>query len=343
MAGLTCAQQLQTLNYRVLVVDKSRGLGGRVATRRLGNMVANHGLPYLTPQGQHTQSLIDQLLAAQIVQPATNGFHQWDSETRQLVEPVEPWRSPSDRHYIALDGMTAIAKWMAQGLNIWRNWRVATIERLTETWKLTTDTPSTDYPTAVEAKAIVVAIPAPQALALLQPLVAVGLPTSVVNALQAVTYAPRLTAIATYSGERQQQLEQKPLPWQYVSFDPKSSLSWVIWDSSHRPSSPYPVFVVHSSPEFAQTHFEANDLLSVGQQLLRSAADLQPWLAQPQTLQVHRWRYAIAQTAYPAHWIDSTLSPNLLCCGDWCGGHTVECALESGLKTAHQLHSNLQR
>ena len=35
MAGLVCAQQLSQAGYSVVVVEKSRGVGGRVATRRL--------------------------------------------------------------------------------------------------------------------------------------------------------------------------------------------------------------------------------------------------------------------------------------------------------------------
>ena len=33
LAGLTCAQQLHQAGYRVVIVEKSRGVGGRVATR----------------------------------------------------------------------------------------------------------------------------------------------------------------------------------------------------------------------------------------------------------------------------------------------------------------------
>ncbi|MEH2425805.1 MAG: FAD-dependent oxidoreductase [Nostoc sp.] len=35
IAGLVCAQQLSLAGYSVLVVEKSRSLGGRLATRRL--------------------------------------------------------------------------------------------------------------------------------------------------------------------------------------------------------------------------------------------------------------------------------------------------------------------
>ncbi|HEY9882642.1 MAG TPA: FAD-dependent oxidoreductase, partial [Thermosynechococcaceae cyanobacterium] len=51
MAGLTCAQQLQQTGDRVVILEKSRGVGGRIATRRLHETLADHGTCYLTPKG----------------------------------------------------------------------------------------------------------------------------------------------------------------------------------------------------------------------------------------------------------------------------------------------------
>ena len=36
MSGLTCARALQDAGFRVQVFDKSRGVGGRLATRAVG-------------------------------------------------------------------------------------------------------------------------------------------------------------------------------------------------------------------------------------------------------------------------------------------------------------------
>ena len=47
ISGLVCARRLQQAGHRVVVLDKSRGVGGRVATRRLHNTIADHGARYL--------------------------------------------------------------------------------------------------------------------------------------------------------------------------------------------------------------------------------------------------------------------------------------------------------
>jgi predicted NAD/FAD-dependent oxidoreductase len=49
LSGLTAAQQLHQAGFRVVVVDKSRGLGGRLATRRIRATAIDHGCRYLQP------------------------------------------------------------------------------------------------------------------------------------------------------------------------------------------------------------------------------------------------------------------------------------------------------
>ncbi|MBC7822907.1 MAG: FAD-dependent oxidoreductase, partial [Candidatus Parcubacteria bacterium] len=62
VAGLTCAQQLHQAGYRVVVIEKSRGMGGRLATRRLQGTHADHGVCYLKPKDDRFKALITTLL-----------------------------------------------------------------------------------------------------------------------------------------------------------------------------------------------------------------------------------------------------------------------------------------
>ena len=50
IAGLSCARKLQQAGHEVIIVDKSRGLGGRLATRRLAGTHADHGVCYIKPK-----------------------------------------------------------------------------------------------------------------------------------------------------------------------------------------------------------------------------------------------------------------------------------------------------
>ncbi|MGL5196126.1 MAG: FAD-dependent oxidoreductase, partial [Chroococcales cyanobacterium] len=61
IAGLTAAQSLRSLGQTVVVLEKSRGVGGRVATRRLYDTQADFGAPFLDPRGMLSQGLVQVL------------------------------------------------------------------------------------------------------------------------------------------------------------------------------------------------------------------------------------------------------------------------------------------
>jgi len=50
IAGLVAARDLAVAGHGVLVVEKSRGLGGRMGTRRVDGAVVDHGLPVLVTE-----------------------------------------------------------------------------------------------------------------------------------------------------------------------------------------------------------------------------------------------------------------------------------------------------
>lgn len=121
-------------------------------------------------------------------------------------------------------------------------------------------------------------------------------------------------------------------------------MAWIGLDSSKRAHSPAPVFVLHSSAEFAKAYVEAKDLDPIGQHLLsRAAIELMlPWLDVPEWFQVHRWRYAFPSHPLAELCLDARTPQPLVCCGDWCGGKSVESALSSGMAAANQINQYLK-
>ncbi len=341
MAGLVCARQLQQAGHRVVVVEKSRGLGGRVATRRLEGSRADHGLRYLENQGPHTEGLIrlgleeaglEQGCLEHWTQPVYRGDHG----------TLQPPPGMAER-YVAPQGMTAIAKVLAQGLEVWTHHRVVAIApssnpSANQRWHLSLEGGGDAPHSTLAVEALAIAIPAPQALDLLQPLADAGIAVDMVSRLRSVTFDPCITAIATYSPSVQASVDE--LPWGAIEWGNSSgsTLAWVGIDSRKRQNPPYPVVVLQSSAAFANQHLESADLQLVGQQLLADAA---PILGlggtAPTQLQVHRWRYAFAQTPLTVPFLTSATPLPLVCGGDWCGGHDLESAMRSGEAMAKHL------
>jgi renalase len=108
IAGLTCAQKLQQAGKSVVLIDKSRGLGGRLATRRLAGTHADHGVCYLQPKGELFRQWIGELVAAGILRVWTEGIHSLSTDG--ILQPPTKFTP----YYAAPLGATSIAKYLAR-------------------------------------------------------------------------------------------------------------------------------------------------------------------------------------------------------------------------------------
>lgn len=98
LAGLTAARALTSRGISVVVLDKGRRPGGRMATRRLGEATFDHGAQFFTVRSPEFAAL----------------FSDW---------PVREWCrgfSGDDGHprYAAPGGMNSIAAHLARGLDV---------------------------------------------------------------------------------------------------------------------------------------------------------------------------------------------------------------------------------
>lgn len=343
IAGLVCAQNLSQAGLRVGILEKSRGVGGRVATRRLHHTCADHGTCYLSPQGEAFRAFIDSLQTAGVVQVWTDTVHEMDG-TGQIT--ADPDRYP---RYVAPAGMTAIAKALATNLDIRFSHRVHTLALTDDRrWSLTAECPTEIAPNGAAeftASSLVLAIPAPQAAALVQSLAGI-LPDAFLSTLNGVDYLPSMAVMAGYAPEHQADWDQQYPGVRSLTFAQHLALGWIGLDSSKRPPAPQPVFVIQSTGGLAADALDTPDLQPVAQTLLdAAAASLRPWFATPEWFQVHRWRYAFPKSPLTQPFLDGTVDQQnargrraiLLCCGDWCGGRKVEAAFRSGAATADRL------
>jgi renalase len=320
ITGLTCARSLVRSGQSPTLIDKSKGLGGRLATRRFNDTHADHGVCYLKPKSDRFQHWIDNLVNDGILRIWTDRIHQLD---RSFVLQSPNKTAPC---YASPQGATAIAKHLATGLTIIPDRRVTHLEPIADGWRLTLAN-GTDQD-AIEAHQIVIAIPPAQALELIEPIA----PMPIVEVLKTVEFAPSIAAIATYSSELS--ATAAALPWRGIQCD-DADLGWIGLDSSKQLQPTKPVIVVQSSAEFADRYIDDSDRIAVGQCLLDRAAALADWIADPELFQVHYWRYAFAKTPLQDRFVD--VGNGLYLCGDWCGGDRVEAAYCSGLAIAAHL------
>lgn len=361
VAGLTAARQLQQAGRTVALIEKSRGLGGRLATRRLpqasaGPTHGDHGVCYLRPKvpggDDRFRTEVSTALAAEQLRVWTHNLHRLDTNGQpQSAEKNAPC-------YAAATGINALAKRLGEGLTIHRQRRAVGLEHSSRHWQITTestahadgsgpdasapDASGTGHPRVFQAQQLVLALPTPQAIALLETLPDFDrFDPDCLTQLRSVRWSRCITAIATYPPALQSQAAQ--LPWQGIHCQGHPQLGWIGLDSSKQLNPQQPVMVIQSNEPFAQEQFEAaahpgDSRQAVGQRLLAEAAALtEPWLAQPEALQVHRWGYAFALTPLEQRYLRAKTKNPLWFAGDWCGGDRVENAYLSGLAIADKI------
>jgi len=340
MAGLIAAQQLHQGGYRVLVVEKSRGLGGRLATRRVEGQPIDHGCRFLSPFRQEPDFLAG-LLQRGVLRPWSPQSYDLDGSGE-----IRP-RPQTETYYGAPLGMTAVAKVLADGLPINRLCRVNRLSPRATTWTVTWEN-SQGIPATADARGVIAAIPAPQFLPLVSP---AGQPEPLDPCLQplaAVQFDPVITVLAGYAPGGNYAVKGAPAiaptvtgvtdPGWMIFGQGHNAVRWLGLDSGKRSQPAYPTVVIHSTPGFAANYLDSPELTDVGQALLQAAArDVGTWLQTPTWTQTHRWRYGFVN--YPLDqgiWTQAD-RPGLVACGDWCGGPNAEAAFNSGKKAANKI------
>jgi renalase len=338
LAGLICATQLRRQGFNPKVVEKSGGVGGRMATRRLQGTHIDHGAQYISPRGSDFAHFLSKLESLDLVKPWTDKIYDLSTDGLEapLLDDIYP-------RYCCPDGMTAIAKHLATDLTVELKTRIinADYDIAAAQWRLTTDSNN-----LILADAIVSAIPAPQFLAIFGN--ALGELTDFVQAIAAVKFDANVTVMAGYGDDL-----IVPPEWKAIRCQNNRFLSWVSCDSSkHRldfsndlpnnlpkdlskDSHSLPTFVFQSTAAFAEQYLEETNLEMLGKMLLSEVGEfLDPALSVPLWWKVHRWRYAIPQEVLGAACLATRLPLPLVCAGDWCAGNNIEAAYLSGMAAA---------
>lgn len=310
ISGLAAAQALRQQGVSSILLEKSRGVGGRLATRRIAvadrTGVADHGAQFFTVR--------DTTFATQV--------SRWRSEAA-----VDVWYDPDELRYCGRGGMTAPAKSLARSLDVRLGTRAQAVQARDDGWTVICEDGF-----RIEGDALLLTAPVPQSLALLDA-GAVQLPPAAHSALSAIEYEPCAAAMLVLDGP-----SRIPPPGVLAGEDLDPRLLWIA-DNQQKGVSPDAVtLTLHASPAFTLERWDesAEDL---AREMISAAGDRLG--AAVLAAQVHRWRYARPTRAYPVPSLDPTLSPPLAFAGDAFAGARVEDAYRSGLSAAEKLLARL--
>lgn len=311
VCGLACANLLKSRGYSPDIFEKSRGIGGRMATRRADDGIAfDHGAQYVTARNSDFKALM-----AEAIRDGSADYW-YPSQTASNTSKAQGWM-------VGIPGMSGFLKPLANGIGIRLSTEVTGIDRMSNAWCIRTKT----SPNGEIFDKVVVTAPAPQAHTLLSSEPSVG------RELDRVSIEPCLALMIAF----EESLKVKFDAQRWDSGD----LSWVARNSS-KPKRDHSgdCWVVHASPLWSAKHIElerddiAQKLLSLFKNTL--GIDL------PSICHVsgHKWRYALTTSPLGKPFLASE-DKSLFVGGDWCLGARIEYAFESGQAIASAVIDSL--
>lgn len=318
IAGLTAATVLSP-HAEVLVVDKSRGVGGRMASRRAGEFCFDHGAQFFTARSKAFRDFLQRWIA-------TGDVSVWTPRVLTLEAGAKPYRRDwFEPHYVGIPSMTALPKALAAALTLKLQWEVARVERSGVHWWLHATDGSSEGP----FDWVIATAPAPQILQWFSPTFA-GM-----HALQQVHYAPCFALMLGFT-------ELPELRWDAARVK-SSPLDWIVRGNHGSQQSHGHSLLLHSTHKWASEQLEA-DSGSITTTLLNALdAAVGQQLPTPQLSLLNRWRYAAATHTTESH-CELDVANQLGACGDWSvfsdvdnGGARVESAFQSARALANKL------
>lgn len=329
MAGCMCARTLADHGIDVTLIEKSRGPGGRCATRRLWeNVVVDHGAPYAEFQDIRFQWFVRSWQQDGVIAPWLGRVVEWMGQD-------DPPTSDMRTRWVGVGGMNAIGKHLARELTCHTHSRVVAIEGERAPYHLRVETMDAASELSIKIlgpfDAVVFAIPAEQIRAI------VPATCDWTHEIPEVAYEACWTLMTILDNR-----------WN-VPFDGARSsahgLSWLGRESS-KPgrSRDVDAWVIQLDAECSKRYLESEPQ-EVEQYILQRLreAGLPPM---PRSLfaKTHRWRYARPLSVplgegsqkgpTECNW---DRSQRLGACGDWVAGSGVEGALASGRAMAGRI------
>jgi predicted NAD/FAD-dependent oxidoreductase len=308
MAGASCARALADAGHRVQLFEKSRGPGGRMATRRLDDWRFDHGAPSFEARTPGFRALC----------------RSWEAQgmaarwTPTLAGPGVPARSLV--RWVGRPSMNRLCQTLIDGLTVHWSTRVERLER------------TRDHRVAVHTAegrevfdAVVLTLPAPQVPDLLPRWE--GVP---VEALARVRYRPRWTTMTGLGHE------PADVPDLWLG-GPADTLAMAVRAASRPGREDRCAWVLHASDAATAAHIDSHPEAMADRMVEAFARDVLGGVLPAVLTRVsHRWRYAEVVEAAGVACLPLEGAPVVLA-GDWAPGGGVEGAWQSGVAAARAL------
>ncbi|MBM4455178.1 MAG: FAD-dependent oxidoreductase [Verrucomicrobia bacterium] len=301
ISGLVCGRALKKAGLQVTVLEKSRSLSGRCATRKFGEHVVDHGLQYFTLRDPAVRREVEEVAGVEL-QKLTAPILQ--AEPKGVV-----YREGEERFYLR-SGNNRLGRLLAAGVEVVTETEVPKLEKSGKKWRAG----------GREFDAVVSSAPWPQTAACL------GIKVTEVG------YEPCLTVLLEYLVGR------STAEGAYARIDGSGNdpLAWIACENvkGGRVAEGCTVYVIQASPEYSRHHIEQNPEFWASDLQVRLEKAWNLDSSKRGSVFAHRWRYARRKEGAPA---PKDLPKGFFICGDSMTDSRLESVWKSGLDVAKKI------
>ena len=319
VAGLAAAGVLRCAGREAVVLEKSRGSGGRAATRRWDGFPVDHGAQFFTARSEAFKRQVDDWSSQGICHEWTRGFHRY--REGELSPP------DGDNHprYACREGLSALGRALASQVDtpIERQAKVVAVRAERGVWILTCEDGR-----EARGRSLVVTAPPPQG----ETLLAESAPAAA-ELLRGIAMDPCLAVVARF--------HRRDLAWRGIQSN-DAAISWIGHDTSKRPDlhEGKTLVVIHASPAFSRGNYAADEGEIIATLLARTSEISGDDLRSPEAVFLQRWRYAQPVAAREGEQAVSFEAPApLILAGECFAGGKIEGAWLSGVAVGEMLLS----
>ncbi|MBS1717237.1 MAG: FAD-dependent oxidoreductase [Armatimonadetes bacterium] len=314
VSGLAAARTLHQGGAEVVVFEKSGKVGGRVATRKVGDFVFDTGASSIVPRGLALQSVLLNELPQDELHLIQKPIYIFENHHISVGDHARN----SQPRYTYINGNATLPNLLVDGLDIRLNTSVETIEKADDGFAVL-DT---------KFDRVVTATPIPQAAPLLW---GIGETRPFANS----SFRSCLSILLGFTKEFEQ------MPPFHALLDPegRNPLGWLSIESVKSPNrapNGCTAIVAQLNAPFSKTHFEDADDKIVEWTLDSMARVIGPGWAEPTVKEVKRWKYSQPEGLASFESVNKPGS-KVVIAGDGLLGGRVEQAYQSGLRAAQIL------
>ncbi|MGD8426265.1 MAG: FAD-dependent oxidoreductase [Balneolaceae bacterium] len=323
ISGLIAGRRLAQAGHDVTVIEKSRALGGRLATVNMDGLNLDYGISHFEVNTNTFQGFVDTLLEEGSAKIWAEEFSLHDGTSFYDVDP----NAYPENHYVSTEGMQSIAKGLSRWVDVKSKEKAGGLTYIgpdrskKRSWMINL----TDI-SVFECDAVIIATPAVEAYGVIQTAQNKTATRRIIRHIDEVHYDGCFSMVATYDHEVPE--------WTGIECE-NSPLGWIGNESSKQENAEHAGILIRSTHDFFKKHAQADDEL-IKESLLEEASNVVgPWVLQAKSTYLHRWKYFKARNPIDEYFMELEMEDApLALVGDYLGGNTLENAYISGYNLA---------